>query len=122
MMVQHLRLSLPVAAVAATFFFQTVTGGISANAQDRRMSSVASTPIVASDAVNGSISGSVFRDANGDRARSVGEVGFAFVTMLCHTLNSDGSIAATWTAMTNIDGNYTFPSLGVGRYRIECEG
>ncbi|MBC8144478.1 MAG: hypothetical protein H7X80_02765, partial [bacterium] len=78
--------------------------------------------IVASEIVNGSVSGTVFRDANGDMTQDVGETGISFVTMLCHTLSSDGSIASTATAMTNIDGNYTFPRLGEGRYRLECEG
>lgn len=120
-MVQLLRFSLPVAAFAAAFLFQSAAFAPEALAQDRRLASIPSTPIVANDRVNGSVSGTVYHDANGNHFQDVGETGFAYATMLCHTLNGAGAVTSTIVGTTNIDGNYTFSGLAAGRYRLECE-
>ncbi|MGH3372574.1 MAG: SdrD B-like domain-containing protein, partial [Nocardioidaceae bacterium] len=64
---------------------------------------------------NASISGTVYNDANGDGAFTVGEVGIPGVTV---TLNG-GTPAQSPTTVTGAGGAYSFGSLPAGTYTID---
>lgn len=67
--------------------------------------------------LHGSISGSVFEDANHNGIRDPGEQGLPGVTVyLHHEDNANGSAGMTTTS--DADGNYTFAGLLPGRYGI----
>jgi hypothetical protein len=70
---------------------------------------------------NGSISGTVFRDANGSAIHEFGEAGLSFMMIRCHRLDERGAIIETEITTTKIDGSYAITHLDVGTYRIEIE-
>lgn len=66
----------------------------------------------------GSIGGTVFVDANGNRARDDGELGMANVLVFAD-LNRDGRLQANEpAAFTNVFGNYALTGLGAATYQI----
>jgi hypothetical protein len=62
-----------------------------------------------------SISGQAFNDANSSGTVNPGEAGLAGVTIQLD-LGANGTVDAT--TPTDASGNYSFPSLGPGTYRI----
>src|SRR5437867_686745 len=66
------------------------------------------------DQQQGTISGTVFSDLNGDGARGTGEGGLGGVTM--QLLNSAGTVIATTT--TAGDGAYVFTGITAGNYMV----
>ncbi len=60
------------------------------------------------------ISGTVFNDLNGDSARGAGEPGLGGVTV--DLLDSGGGVIST--ALTAVDGTYSFTGLAAGTYTV----
>src|SRR6266545_38792 len=66
------------------------------------------------DQQQGTISGTVFSDLNGDRAQNAGEGGLGGVTI--ELVNSSGTVVATTTTAGN--GSYLFSGVTAGNYTV----
>lgn len=66
------------------------------------------------DQQQGTVTGKVFNDLNGNGLQGPGENGISGVTV--QLLNSGGTVIATTTTAT--DGSYSFSSVGVGSYTV----
>src|SRR4051812_33795995 len=73
--------------------------------------------IVPAGGHDGSLSGSVYADANNDARQEAGEPGLGGVAVtLTGTLDSGGTVAATTATLD--DGSYRFEHLAPGTYAI----
>jgi SdrD B-like domain/FG-GAP-like repeat/FG-GAP repeat len=61
------------------------------------------------------VTGNVFNDANGNTVKDNGELGIGGITVRLD-FGSNGTIDAT--TLTDANGNYSFPTLGPGKYTI----
>jgi uncharacterized delta-60 repeat protein len=101
--------TLPAANAAITI---TMTSGLAAAG-----SNFAQTP--ATSSTGGTISGTVFADANGNGFKDSSE-SFIPGVILFLDINGDGVWQSTKpTATTNINGSYSFSLLGPGNYRVD---
>jgi hypothetical protein len=66
----------------------------------------------------GSISGTVFNDANGDRVRNNGEAGIGAITIYNDANNNSKLDAGEKTTLTDASGHYSLSSLAAGPYKI----
>jgi uncharacterized protein (DUF2141 family) len=66
----------------------------------------------------GSISGTVFNDANGDLVRNAGEAGISGITLYNDANNNGRFDTGELSTVTNASGAYTFTGLGAGAYKI----
>ncbi len=66
----------------------------------------------------GSITGTVFSDANGNGKQDAGELGISGVTVYNDANNSGTLDAGEITAVTNVSGVYSFSGLSAGAYLI----
>jgi uncharacterized repeat protein (TIGR01451 family) len=77
-------------------------------------------PVIASPRVQ--IGDTVFNDVNGDRIQNPGEPGLPNVTVTLNLFGPDGIFGtaddSTQTTTTNSNGNYSFPNLPPGNYRV----
>jgi uncharacterized protein (DUF2141 family) len=70
------------------------------------------------DIVGGSISGTVYNDANGDRAKGNGEVGISGVTVYNDANNNSKLDAGEITTVTDSSGLYVLSGLGTGSFKV----
>ncbi len=74
--------------------------------------------VAATDGDNGSISGSVYLDADNDGARSSSELGLPGVVVQLLQEDSDGVWTSVALAMTDSSGNFSFTGLSAGTYKL----
>ena len=88
-------------------------------APNTRPITVATTPITDQNFGDtlGSLSGSVYLDANRDDTRNTGEPGLTGVQVVL-TGTTTGGVPVTRTTTTGPDGTYTFPNLPAGTYTV----
>ncbi len=68
--------------------------------------------------VGGSITGTVYNDANGSRTQDIGEAGVAGITVYNDANNNVKLDAGELTTVTDANGGYTFAGLSSGSYKI----
>jgi hypothetical protein len=66
----------------------------------------------------GTISGSVFRDADRDGKRDAGEAGLSAWTVFVDSNNNGWWDSGEVTAISDANGNWSFTNLAAGRYKI----
>jgi hypothetical protein len=101
------------AAGAHTYYALATDGGGAASATGN--AAVKATNTVQSP---GSISGAVYRDANGDGVRNSGEAGLSRVKVYVDANGNDRLDSAERTAVTDADGKYALAGLGSGTHNV----
>jgi hypothetical protein len=77
--------------------------------------------IIATAVLNGSISGTVFNDIDGNGTRGSSEPVLSGATIYIDANNNGVYDAGEMTAMTATDGTYKFTGLGPGGYRVRLQ-
>jgi hypothetical protein len=78
-------------------------------------------PIRAVETVSGGATGIVYYDSDTNGVQGAGEPGIPTVTVKLTSYYPDGSVKATTSAVTDIDGRFYFSSLGAGSYTVAVD-
>ena len=105
--------TLPVGAVSGTQFAPTTAGSINVAIQS-------GDDVVTADlgfATTGAVSGTIYEDDDADGAQAPGESGLGSVTI--ELVDGGGAVVATTT--TDINGDYSFPTVAPGAYTVRVD-
>ncbi len=82
----------------------------------------APVPPIVPDYTDGTISGTVYYENNGNNVQDIDEPGIPSitVTLLCD-VNRDGVVDKTYTTETDADGHYSFAALSIGSYTVKVD-